>query len=284
MTTTSSNDQDRAGTENQALIDLALGAAGREVLEDDERSAIVVPAGGQLVIVDPVPDAALDAPRRVEGTTAVLNVASFAYLYAKYRKPTSETYANLDDRTITTVVNADTDADYAGHRDHRLILQCKSSTAWTAWTARDGQLMKQVDFAEFIEDRLLDIVTPTGAEMLELAQSFQATTGVEFKSVAVLTSSSRSLIYEETIAAKAGMKGDIQIPTHIDLGLTPFDGGNRYRVRARFRYRIAHGDLALGYRLERPEDVLREAFDDVRTKVAEESGADVLLGSPPNPR
>lgn len=265
----------------QAIIDNAYLAAGGETVAEDVRTAFVLPAGGELRIVEPLPDSALDEPRRVKGTTVVLDVPSFVHLHHKYASDKSEVFADLGARTITTVVNADGSRDAAGHRDHRLVLQCKLSDAWTAWTASNGALMGQVDFAEFIEERLLDIVTPDGATMLELAQSFEATTGVEFKSAVALNSAARSLKYEETVAAKAGQQGDIQIPTFIELGLAPFDGSERYRVRARFRYRIVRGDLQLGYRLERPEDVLREAFDGVRSQVAEQTGAFVLIGTPP---
>ena len=54
------------------------------------------------------------------------------------------------------------------------------------------------------------------------------------------------------------------------------------KVNARFRYRITDGTLRVGYRLTRPDDVLREAFESVVTEVAGLDGTpDVIFRGVP---
>lgn len=271
-------------TDAQAIVDAGIASAEPHVLDDDVRTAFVVPAGGKVSVIDRPRDDELDAPRRVLGNTTVFNADGLAHLWGKYSSDASELYADPVGHRLTAVFNADASGEDAGHRDHRAELVCRLTPAWQAWLQRDGRLIDQTDFAQFIEDRLAEIVEPSGADMLELATTFESSSQVEFKSATILSSSQRALHYEETSTAKAGQKGDIEIPASFVVALQPFEGGDAYRVTARLRYKIAHGQLAIGYRLERPDIVLDTAFGDVRTAVAEATGAEILLGTPPAER
>jgi uncharacterized protein YfdQ (DUF2303 family) len=139
----------------------------------------------------------------------------------------------------------------------------------------------QVAFAEFIEDHLADIYDPSGAEMLELAQTFEATTGVEFKSSQLLDSGQRQLRYEETIDARSS-NGTLTVPKQVTLGLQPYEGSNSYRVTARFRFRIGGGNLQLSLILDDPRKVLETAFDEILADVTAglTENIPVLAGTP----
>lgn len=275
--------------ETQPIIDTAIASAEPFALEPSARYAVVVPGGGdnpgELQIIEPAEDRLLDAPRRPKGTTTVFDVDSLAVLWDKHSHELSEVFADPLRFVITAVLNADGGSqEAAGFRDHRIQLICKKTPAWDAWLAHDGALRDQTVFAEFLEDRLHEIEQPSGAEMLEIATSFQASSKVEFKSAVALSSSTRALQYEETTAAKAGQTGQLEIPATFVVALQPFEGGAAYRVTARFRYRITNGKLQIGYRLERPEDVLRTAFNDVREAASEATGKQVLFGAPADAR
>jgi uncharacterized protein YfdQ (DUF2303 family) len=111
---------------------------------------------------------------------------------------------------------------------------------------------------------LPNFADPTAADMLELAQTFQATTKVDFASSQRVKSGETQLNYTEQQAAAAGKKGQLAIPDTFDIGVQVYDQvGAAYKVTARFRYRITGGELRLGYRLNRPTDVLQAAFDEV---------------------
>lgn len=269
----------------QAIVDVTLASAAPTPLEEGARYAVVVPDGGEVRVIDPVEDKHLSAPRRVVGTSTVYDVESLKFLWDKHAVATSELFADDKSHTITAVLNADVGAgEAAGFRDHRVVFQSMLTPAWRVWLALDGQMVDQHTFAEHIEDRSVDVIEPTAAQMLELASTFEATTKVEFKEATNLGSGQKALRYEETVAARAGQTGEVTIPTTFVVALQPFEGGDAYRLTARFRYRISGGRLALGFKFERPEDVLRQAFTDRMDAVGEATGQTVLRGAAPAAR
>jgi uncharacterized protein YfdQ (DUF2303 family) len=163
---------------------------------------------------------------------------------------------------------------------HRATFTAQRTEDWQHWAKADGKMLSQTAFAEHLEDGINGIVQPAAAEMLELAQFFHAKNDVAFKSAQRLDSGEAQFRYEETISAKAGQKGDLNIPTVFVLGLAPYDGTDPYRVEARFRYRLNQGELTLGYKLVRPDLVLKSAFGDITTEVQSQTGLSVLAGTP----
>jgi uncharacterized protein YfdQ (DUF2303 family) len=169
----------------------------------------------------------------------------------------------------------------AGWGDHRATLTLRRTPAWQAWTAASGKLLGQAEFAELLEDRAGDVVTPDHATLLEVAQSIEGTKDVAFKSGARDDNGEIRFRYEETISAKAGQAGDLVIPSRIELALSPYEGQDPFKVPARFRYRITGaGGVQLGIVLDRPEDVLRSAFSAVAVEIETVTGLSVRHGTP----
>jgi len=114
---------------------------------------------------------------------------------------------------------------------------------------------------------------------LEMAETFEASKSVQFKSGNRLKDGQRQLTYVETIDARAGTSGSVNIPDSILLNLSPFDGADPVVMGARIRYRIDGGNLRIGYVLDRPDLVLRSAFDAVLEGIEEQTGITALRGS-----
>lgn len=276
--------------DTQPIIDAAIAAAGPQPLGDHGRFYTVVAPGsndeaGSVEVID------LEAvredqefkhrPRRKIGTYTVHDSDSFVAYLAKHADQDSEVWADAVASKITGVLDAHCVGDLLPrHEQHRVEYAVLYTDAWKAWKALDGKYLDQSAFAEHIEDRSIDIVRPAAADMLELAQSFRATSDVTFKSSKRLSSGERQLEYREQIDAGAGRDGLMEIPETFDLALTPFEGAARFKVVARLRYRINNGHLTIGFKLERPEDVVRDAFQTVVASVGE--GIDALdrLNSP----
>lgn len=225
-------------------------------------------------------------PNRKTGNRTVTDVDSLIGYIAKHGLPQTELWGNADTGTIRAVINAHNDSGTGGGNDghgvaewgdHTATLQLRHTPDWNEWTSRDGKLMRQTEFAEFIEDHLPNFVTPSGADMLELAQTFQATTRVDFDSSQRLKSGETQIAYAEHTDAKAGKKGSIAIPDTFTLGLQVYERGDAYKIDARFRYRINDGQLALGYKLTRPRDVLLAAFDGIADDVHTGTDRDIWL-------
>lgn len=266
----------------QAIIDVAQAAAVPQAL-DPGKVHVIALGRGEFRQIDLTGPEHTGKPPRKSGTTTVRDVDSFLAYFDKHGNDDSEVYADVERRTITAVLDAHTaeDARWGGHR---LQLSLRETMAWRAWTSMDGQLVPQGQFAEFIEDNLVDLVEPDSATMLELAQSFEATTSAEFQSSQRLDSGQRTFTYAEEVQAKAGHKGEITIPATLVLALAPFEGTERYKVTARFKYRLDRqkGELRLGFKIERPEDILTAAFNDIRTLIDSDVPMAVLNGAPSN--
>lgn len=264
----------------QAVIDVAQAAVAPHALEPGKVHVVAL-GRGEVRQIDLTGPEHTGKPPRKTGTTLVRDVDSFMAYFDKHGTDDSEVYADVERRTITAVLDAHT-AEDARWGSHRLQLTLRETTAWRAWLSMDGQLVPQAAFAEFIEDNLVDLVEPTAATMLELAESFEVTTSAEFQSSQRLDSGARRFSYVEEQTGKAGHKGDITIPATLTLALRPFEGSEPYKVTARFKYRLdkAKGALTLGFKIERPGDTLTAAFEDIRTLIDSAVPMAVLNGAP----
>lgn len=269
--------------DTQAIINTAQEATNPAPLDQEGRFfSVVVPNGGSLAIVDLEESrtALLGEPRRKTGLTKTHDAASFIGHFAKHNTDATEVWADESTQDLVAVYNANS-ALTAGHGDHRNLLSLRKSPAWQAWGGNDRKFLTQTAFAEHVEERLIDFDSPDGATMLELAQSFKATSKGAFESSKRLSSGETTLIYREEHEASAGRKGDIAIPDTFTLALQPFDGGPAYRVNVRLRYRITDGQLHLSYVIERPEDILRNAFAEIVAQVQGGlDGRDIWYGRP----
>jgi|SRR6218665_257164 len=210
----------------------------------------------------------LPHPCRVKGTFTVTDAASFVAYVNRHVLPGTEVYAHTSTSKVVAVINGhEGSGSKAGWSDHRLELILEHSKPWLEWLTTDGTWLNQIEFAEFIEDRALDVIEPDHARLIEIATTFEAKKNADFTSAVRLNSGAVQFGYSETVAAKVGQKGSIEIPKRIQLAIRPYIGGPIYSLWAQFRYRISSDGLRLGYVLERPENVLEAAFVDILSEI-----------------
>ena len=106
--------------------------------------------------------------------------------------------------------------------------------------------------------------------MLEMAQSFRVTNNASFRSSKRLASGEQQFMYDETVEAKAGRSGELTVPATFVLLLAPFIGEEERQVVAKLRYRMGGGSFQIGYKLFRPDKVVRDALDGVAARLAGE--------------
>ena len=200
-------------------------------------------------------------PRRKRGRTTHFTAESLAEYTKAHQEAGTAAYVDEEAWTVTVVLNGPSDAP--GWSDHVAHLAMRETPEWKYWLTRDDKMMRQNDFALHIEGGLKEISKPVAADMLELAQQFQATINTTFKSGKRLDDGSRQLEYVEDVSAYAGKTGQITIPKELELTLAPFEGSAAYKLRAWFRFRINNGTLELGYRIDRARDAQKQAFEDV---------------------
>jgi uncharacterized protein YfdQ (DUF2303 family) len=267
-------------------IDAGMALADPTLFGNDDDSpqlaAFVVPAGGKVEVRD-IEDALAKyraTPSRKTGCFHVHDADSFiSYVRKHGLDGATEVWSDAQGQRITGVINGHSDGSDAGWGDHSVVYQVALTDAWKAWMRLNGNLVDQVTFANHVEDRMVDIIEPDAATLLEIAQSFEATTRVAFESANVLSSGERQFVYREETDARAGQSGTLSIPKEFVISVQPFEGAEMFELTARLRYRLREGQLTIGYQLVRPEDILRAAFVSVSDHVAAGVDAPVFLGT-----
>lgn len=223
---------------------------------------------GELRVVDT--DGYAEHPRHKAANRSVTDAKSFVEYVTRHGGDGTEVYAHTGTSKVIAVIDSHDGGGYdAGWQKHRVSLDLEHSKQWLAWKSADGKLFEQGEFADFIDDQWNDVIDPEPARMIDIARTFQAHTKVTFESAIRDQSGDVKLSYVEDTAAKAGQKGDIEIPARIQLALRPYIGGPIYSVWANFRYRLRGGSVVLGFKLERPENTLEAAFADIVTEIRE---------------
>lgn len=269
--------------ETDALLEWAEGhQLPDQIMTPDGMIHLRTRAGEAWTTTDP--QRLAEQPRRARGDLSVHDASTFVQTI-DLLKGTSATrnegvgvYVDETTRRLVAVLNDDGGGE-PGWRDHRVSLSLRRTPEWEAWVGGQG-MKEQTVFAERMEDGEPEIIEPPAAVMLELAQTFHASTSAKFKSGQRLSSGERQLVFEENTDASAGADGTITIPEEFTLQVRPFVGSDPYRARARLRYRLNGGHLMLGYFLIRHEDIELDAFKAVVDKAREGLPALVFLNGP----
>lgn len=265
------------------IANLATRAADPKQLAGGSIYAVVDPKGG-VEIINLDTDDYRTRPRLKTGTYTTSTPQAFTDYLEKHSSDDTEIWAGVaaaggQGAQIVAVIDAHGRTE-PGWGKHRVKLQLSHSPEWLRWVAQDRKGLTQRQFAELVEDRLVDIVEPNSADMLEIAQTFEARNNVRFASSTILASGERRLEYKEDIDASAGRTGAMTVPQTFTLALRPFMGGEAWKVEARFRYSIREGALTISYALTRPEDVIQNAFDELVANIDTVTDAPVYAGVP----
>lgn len=257
------------------IADLALRAA--QVRTIGKTPVTFLPKDAEAVGLEEY----LETPTRKRGTNNLYDLESFVQVVKDQKTTATRLYYinSADKHPHFRAVFDDHDKE-PGWRQHQAMYSLLHSTEWKTWVQFNKKQMNQETFAQFIEDNLLDIAQPPGAEMLEISRTLEAKKKVSFASGARLSNGANELTFEETISGTAG-KGKFQIPELFTIGVCVFEGGDRYAVEARLRYRIQDGGhLTMWYDLVRPHKVIEDAFAQLKTKVEAQTGLKPINGSP----
>lgn len=254
----------------------ALAAMGLEVraAETDAKPFVIVPEGYEVRDIE----SHLQAPIRKRGTVSVRDAESFIAVVKAQASEATVLYRTVEPPRFVAVFN-----DHAGGPgwgDHTAIYDCPLSPEWRAWHDANKRVMKQEDFAQFIEDNLPDVVKPAAASMLEVSRSLQAKKKVSFASGIRLDNGETQFTYEEKVDGTAGSKGQLRVPDIFTIGVPVFEDGEHYAVNCRLRYRIAdQGALSMWFDMERPHKIVEHAVSELRAKIEDATQRKTLNGS-----
>lgn len=216
----------------------------------------------------------LPAPLRIQSTPEFLSTQSLVDYIEKFKTPATVVFAGA----VNSLYMIKAEIDYHDNGapswcSHTAEYRAKFSPEFQKWLTGDKVWSKQELFANFIEDNILDVAVPTGAELLEIASSLEAKKNVDFKSAVRLADGTNEFLFSDTLQTK------VAVPAKFILGISPFENSPKYQVSARLRYRTSEGRLMFCYILERPEKIIQAAFDSMVDEVKAKTGVQVFLGS-----
>jgi len=263
--------------ENNAAKDLIQSLANKisqpvnlslEADQEDYLDAYALPPGWTLEVRDN--EKHLPQPRRKKGRIALQDSKSFInYLQRHKIFEQTSIYANVNytaNKIEFTAIIDDHDGRRDGQqwREYCATYNPEFSHEWLKWTANDGSKGKkftQAEFANFIEEQLVDIAQvegmPTGSQLLEMAISFEARQDLRFRSAIRLQSGGVQMVFIQDDDEQTVSK--MEMFDRLAIGIPVFWGGSAYRVDARFRYRVKDGVLTFWYELIRPDKILEAA-------------------------
>ncbi len=195
---------------------------------------------------------------------------------------------------------------------HRCRYAFPLSEEWHHWMRFNATGMSQEKFAEFLEDRAMDLLPapanlkaerPPGDfgdrtgdewlahvlaqlrvklaspnELVTLSRELSVLVEAKVASKAKLQSGETQIVYEETHRGEGGEA--VTIPGAFLIGIPFFVGGARYRVLARLRYRPGREGLSFFYELHDVRRSLEHAVRDSAKRVAAATGLPLIFGRP----
>ncbi len=246
-------------TETEALNEILIQAGAVITGVCDEVATVVTPPAATRHLLDV--QQMQSAPSRTRRVVKTHTAASFAGVVNHLVAEDAPVYVDTPGQHLTAIIDDD-GAVAPGWREHRVELDLQHTPEWMFWTGHQGLGEQQV-FAEVIEDGLDEIVSPAAADMLELAQSFQASISSKFSQQGRLTNGAVQFTYAENIDAQAGANGTLEIPSEFKIRLAVYYGSAEVDLLARLRYRLKAGALTIGYHLVHPERAVLDAFENV---------------------
>ncbi|MCC6959424.1 MAG: DUF2303 family protein [Dehalococcoidia bacterium] len=255
---------------------MAVAHARPAVISDEHPDilGIVVPEGFELKELDMEQYGA--NPRLASGRFTFTRVQSFLDYIGEIGSAERRIFAT-EQGAMTCFFDAH--GAKPGWHQHVAEFVPTETPSWKAWVAASGRQFSQVEFAEFLTDRITEIAKPDGATLHTIATTLKVKTNIDFQSGISIHSGQVNLVYQEQLDAGAGPKGDIAIPETLTLVLTPYEGGEPYEAEARFRFRASGGKATFQYHLgDEISRITRAEASRLATIVGEKFGP-VLFGA-----
>lgn len=277
----------------------------------DPRDGTQVPAIRKGTDVVAIPASTFDPyrsqPLRRTGIAELFSLDSLIDHVKRFSDPDSVVFA-IDDRampSITAVIDyhrlgADGARRFGLHRSH---YKFPVSDEWKAWREKDAAPMSMVDFAEFLENRIIDVlylipnedslpedmqrlvdtlggndIIATPNKLIELSRGLQINEAAVVQEAQNLASGEGIVRFQTEHTDAAG--NALRVPALFLIGIPVFRNGQLYRIAARLRYRKAGGKIVFWYELWRIDRTFDAAFSEAIERVRVETELPVLIGKP----
>jgi hypothetical protein len=259
-----------------------------------------------------------DRPERREGTAHFTDLKSFVAHVVRFKDDGSALFADdsRDKPSITAVLDYHKIGAESAPRfgRHKSFYSFPLSEEWKKWREVDDCELDQIEFAEFIEDRITDVMMPPDSlisgvreqeptdgsgdndqalldlvqkiggrvcgpsKLMELSKGMKVHDQQKVKQV-INTSTGESQIQFETEHLDAD-GAPMKVPNLFLLAIPVFHNGPLYRVPVRLRYRVRSGSIKWKVQMHRPDMSLDHAFSESCHKAETDIGLPLFFGKP----
>ena len=219
-------------------------------------------------------------PINPAGTLTLLTPGSFAKAIDDHNDERTKVFADNEKSEIVAVFDflqtggrgkSEVDSRANGWGQLRAAISFTESRKLKEWK-RTLEWMSQADFANFIEDHLEDVLTPSGQELLSIATDLEASSTGGFKGKVNLDNGSVRLSYQDEVETT------VEIPRHLTLGIPLFEHGDRYRLGARLRFVISGGSVKFKLLFTNLQDAKDQEFERIVQEIEEKTQQPIYRG------
>jgi uncharacterized protein YfdQ (DUF2303 family) len=297
---------------SQPIIEALRDLHKTEVLHtiDGVPAIVARPNGITLVDLKTLVDKYRTAPERKTGKTALTTEAAFCDFVNRHKTNHSVIFlndSNKDAPVLVAVFNAhksETEAqkpeEAPDWQDFLATYAYPLSDEWKAWKAASSKEMSQAQFADFLEDRILDVGTPgtfvteyaqeigvalatTPARLLELSRSLAISAEQKVTQNVNRGTGEATLSFSEEHKDSTG--APVKVPGAFALNIPAFRGSKPTQVPVRLRYKLVKnaegaGKITWTITPQRLDKVLEAELKDSEAFVAQKTGLKVFRGAP----
>lgn len=253
------------------------------IIIDRANPRILVPNGCSVV---EVPNTMLNPVRKTAKRTFTDAESFCDYVneqklpQTRIYSPTATEFLAVFDHHQTEANTPDSVESKAGFGEHTAKLTLTHTPEWKTWSGKSTNRFSQRDFAVFIEDNQDDVTRPGSAELIDLIRTFRATSNAEFSSDVEDREGNSALSYVQQLKTKAGVKGDMEIPNDFDILVSPYEGGDKFTLKARLRFCVENGRLVLWYELVKLDRFLNNSVKQIAAAIHEATAIMPWFGAP----
>lgn len=265
-----------------------------------------VPEGRTLESLKGIVEEYRTRPDRKIGTSEMATITSFVDQVNRSKDSDSVVFAAVANRADPRLI-AVFDYNKAGpdgeprFGQHRTLYRFPVSEEWKAWTAKPIDNIGQVEFAEFLEAHIMDVLDPASLdpEGKGTLAAFCRQLGIRPASPQQLMELSRGLTVHANHKVVQQVNvgtGEAQISfgeTHTDaqgapvkvsggfaIAIPVFIGGPAYQIPVRLRYRVKDGAVKWTLQPQRTNEVWDDAVKESVGSVTTKTGLVTLFGIP----
>lgn len=256
---------------NQTIERIVSQASTPKIFRTGSEIEFVVLEEGQRL--DNITDVSMLPPPRkkyIDVHIGLTTELSFVRYVNRALTTNTVVFADVDDSKVTAVFDYhDTPEGGPGNYNdgragvcrHKAVLELKHSEEWIAWTGASGKRVGHLDMANFLEEHSEDIVSMSGADLIEMCRDIQATRNVTFNRA--MRENIENEVVQYNDKTDVSVRGNLRLPTHIDINIPVFYGSIPFRMRAAVRILVDDGSLKIGFNLLRIKATKIAAFEEV---------------------